>query len=85
MHQLLGNLTVGHIVEFIHGYAAIDNCFGKAAQVINLLLDQTYAEQVFGRSSKNCLRRNGIAGEPFKLLHQLLADIRRQLLGNNTG
>ena len=85
MHQLLGNLTVGHIVELIHGYAAVANCFGKAAQVIHLLLYQTDAKQVFDRSGKHCLRRNGIAGEAFELFHQLLTYIRRQLLGNNTG
>ena len=85
MHQLFGNLTVGHIIELIHGYAAVDHCFGKAAQVIYLLLNQTDAEQVLSGSIKHCLRRNGIAGEAFELFHQLLADIRRQLLGNNAG
>ena len=85
MHQLLGNLAVGHIVELIHSYAAVDHCFGKAAQVIYLLLNKTDTEQVLGGSSKYCLRRNRIAGEAFELFHQLLADIRRQLLGNNTG
>ena len=85
MHQLLGNLAVGHIVELIHGYAAVDYCFCKAAQVIYLLLNKTDVEQVFCGSSKHCLRRNGITGEAFELFHQLLADIRWQLLGNNTG
>ena len=48
LHQLLGNLAVGHIIELIHGYAAVDHCIGKAAQEINILLNKTDAEQVLG-------------------------------------
>ena len=83
LQQLLGNLAVGHVGKFLHvNFAAVDG-FSEAAQIINLLRYKADGQQLFRGHSEHCLRRNRLACQAFQLLYKLLADVGRQLLGND--